>query len=295
MADCLLIVGIAPTQKKRVVGLKQAREQRSLTQNQLAELLEVDVQTISSWERGTRFPSVALRSRLAHALGKSLEELGLLLHEQSWEEESASSERSQTHTAHTVSEESPGSVSVVRDESFQRMVQRARAHFTAMQARVLPGGIAALPTLREQPDASQAPWNRIMPAPDQEEASATPVSTISSLSERADEGLLILGEPGSGKTTLLLHMAHALSEQVARGEHHQLPVVLDLASWTGKQPSFELWLLDALATTYQFPRQMSRHWIATDRIPPAARWAGSGRARPSSNLYQGHQSVSTGA
>ena len=57
--------------------LRQARRKRGLTQRRLAEEVGVDEQTVRSWERGTRAPSLEFRNRLSTILEKSLEELGL--------------------------------------------------------------------------------------------------------------------------------------------------------------------------------------------------------------------------
>jgi transcriptional regulator with XRE-family HTH domain len=59
--------------------LRKAREGRGWTQRILAKEMDVEEQTVSSWERGIRAPSVELRLRLATVLGKPLTELGLEL------------------------------------------------------------------------------------------------------------------------------------------------------------------------------------------------------------------------
>ena len=58
--------------------LRQAREEKNWTQSQLAEKIQVEEQTIGSWERGTRSPSLKMRGLLCAALAKTPEQLGLL-------------------------------------------------------------------------------------------------------------------------------------------------------------------------------------------------------------------------
>ncbi|MCL2228304.1 MAG: helix-turn-helix domain-containing protein [Firmicutes bacterium] len=48
--------------------LRQAREDKKLTQYQLADLLSVNQITVSTWERGTREPSVDMIRQIAIAL-----------------------------------------------------------------------------------------------------------------------------------------------------------------------------------------------------------------------------------
>ena len=52
--------------------LRQAREAKKLTQYQLADLLNVNQITISTWERGTREPSIEMIRKISLALDCSL-------------------------------------------------------------------------------------------------------------------------------------------------------------------------------------------------------------------------------
>lgn len=56
-------------------GLRQARLARHLTQNQLAEKLDTDPETISRFERGATLPSLVRLLSLADALGVTLASL----------------------------------------------------------------------------------------------------------------------------------------------------------------------------------------------------------------------------
>ena len=55
--------------------IKQLREQRNLTQAELAEYIGVSSKTISKWETAKGLPDISLLQPLAHALGISLIEL----------------------------------------------------------------------------------------------------------------------------------------------------------------------------------------------------------------------------
>ena len=57
--------------------LRQAREEKNWTQSDLAEKLQVEEQTVGSWERGTRFPGLKVRGLLCATLAKTPEQLGL--------------------------------------------------------------------------------------------------------------------------------------------------------------------------------------------------------------------------
>ena len=60
-----------------VIGsrLKEQRQARGISRKELAEQMEVTVQTISRWETGDRLPDIVTFMRLASLLGISVEEL----------------------------------------------------------------------------------------------------------------------------------------------------------------------------------------------------------------------------
>ncbi|MBR2319635.1 MAG: helix-turn-helix domain-containing protein [Clostridia bacterium] len=55
--------------------IKQLRERKSLTQNQLAELLGITAKAVSKWETGNGLPDITLIQPLSLALGVSVPEL----------------------------------------------------------------------------------------------------------------------------------------------------------------------------------------------------------------------------
>jgi DNA-binding XRE family transcriptional regulator/desulfoferrodoxin (superoxide reductase-like protein) len=56
-------------------AIKELREQRKMTQLQLAEILSVSDKTVSKWETGKGYPDITLLESIAAAFGISLTEL----------------------------------------------------------------------------------------------------------------------------------------------------------------------------------------------------------------------------
>ena len=55
--------------------IKRLREEKNITQSQLAEMLNVSDKAVSKWENGRGYPDITLTEPLAAALGVSLIEL----------------------------------------------------------------------------------------------------------------------------------------------------------------------------------------------------------------------------
>ncbi|HOO33712.1 MAG TPA: helix-turn-helix transcriptional regulator [Thermotogota bacterium] len=55
--------------------LEQIRKKRGITQNELAEILKVSRQTISSIEKGRYNPSILLAFKIARYFGQTIEEI----------------------------------------------------------------------------------------------------------------------------------------------------------------------------------------------------------------------------
>ena len=55
--------------------IKRLRTERKLTQAQMAELLHVSRQTISSWENGRNLPDLEMTVQIARIFGLSLDQL----------------------------------------------------------------------------------------------------------------------------------------------------------------------------------------------------------------------------
>ena len=77
--------------------------------------------------------------------------------------------------------------------------------------------------------------------------------------------LLIVGSPGSGKTVLLLKIAlELLGNEFKEGQ--RLPVVFNLASWSGKHIRFEDWLIEVLNSGNGLSKNFARALLKENRI-----------------------------
>lgn len=264
--------------------LRRARQERGWTQRHLADELDVEEQTVGSWERGTRFPSLEFRSRLCAIFSKTSEQLGL---QTSSSAEQISQEPSlptilvvdpvrplrsengtiDVYAAQSVQEVSSGFVLNQMDKNRQRMLLRVRSLWiTGVLEGSLYRAARIVLRLREQPDAIENPWRLAV-----QEASLPPRSLPAStrilhVYDEADGELLILGEPGAGKTTLLLELARDLLSRAEQDESHPIPVVFNLSSWAVKQQPLAEWLLEELCTKYRVPRKVGQEWIDTNQL-----------------------------
>lgn len=121
--------------------------------------------------------------------------------------------------------------------------------------------------LGEQADAVANPWKLVVCQPDTSQSPLPAGTTITQVYDGAGGELLILGAPGSGKTTLLLELARNLLDRAERNEHHPLPVVFNLSSWTVNRPLID-WLIEELNSKYQVPRKLAQLWVNTDQVLP---------------------------
>jgi len=62
--------------------LEDIRKEKNLSQSQLADILEVSRQTISSLENGRYNPSILLAFKIARYFGKSIEEIMQVISEE---------------------------------------------------------------------------------------------------------------------------------------------------------------------------------------------------------------------
>lgn len=122
--------------------------------------------------------------------------------------------------------------------------------------------------LQSQPDAVENPWHLMVQELARKPEPLPPGTGIIQVFDRADEELLILGEPGSGKTTLLLFLARTLLDRAEADESRRIPVVFNLSSWAQQRLPLDRWLIEELKIRYQIPQSIGRGWIETDQIFP---------------------------
>ena len=95
---------------------------------------------------------------------------------------------------------------------------------------------AAMIDLGMKPESGAVanPWDTLIRTPAGDETLTD--ESIVQVFDRLNGKLLILGDPGSGKTTTLLTLAHDLLYRAELDDHHPIPVVFNLSSWSEKQP-----------------------------------------------------------
>jgi hypothetical protein len=135
--------------------------------------------------------------------------------------------------------------------------------------------------LDERPDAVVRPYDLLVQPIDSSITEIRENADIANVFDDLQDSMLILGAPGAGKTTLLLDLARALAEQARDDSDQPIPVLVDLAGWSGTATSrredddpgdsgllagFVRWLLDELNERYQIPTAVGRVWLRKGRL-----------------------------
>ena len=264
--------------------LRQARIERGLTQRRLAEELGADEQTVRSWERGTRFPSLEFRNHLCHVLEKSSEELGLQINQaqqHSQEPEDEIPPEPQEDIAHTSTtqikdtsvkisqpEGKPHQMMSHKDENRVRMIRRVHSRWIGGVLEHISTGHLLNPHLQEEPETVNHPWKSTRRKLFRTEHAPHDDLQIMHVYDAADGELLILGEPGAGKTISLLNMLRELLTRSELDDTLPIPVIFHVSSWAEKRHTFAHWLIEELCTKYQVPHTLAETWIFNDRIIP---------------------------
>ena len=115
-------------------------------------------------------------------------------------------------------------------------------------------------------EAVAYPWEMVLQRPAQPHQALPADKRIIDVFDKAGGALLILGEPGGGKTTMLLDLARALITRTTHDPHHPVPVVINLASWSGKYASLDGWLVQELNEKYLIPKKIAQTWIDNDQL-----------------------------
>jgi DNA-binding XRE family transcriptional regulator/GTPase SAR1 family protein len=264
--------------------LRQARLERNWTQRHLADQLGVGKQTVQSWERGTRVPSLELRGRLCALFSKTPEQLGLqpIKKAEQYSQQPAMPTPPLTHPMlPLLRENTVASGNVVQplqrtahpfavnrsDENRQRMLKRVHSRWiTGVLHHSLYSASLIVLGLQEQPDAIENPWRLAVAESDWPPRPLPADTRIIQVYDEADGQLLILGEPGAGKTTLLLELARDLLLRAEADQNHPIPVIFLLSSWAIKQQPLADWLVEELHTKYRVPLQIGQAWIDTNRL-----------------------------
>ena len=264
--------------------LRQARLERNWTQRHLAHELGVGKQTVQSWERGTRNPSLELRLRLCALLSKTPEQLGFSLDgkdEQISHQVSLSplplgtaqlpvlqENRVIDHETLPLLPEIPRSPVInLGNENRQRMVKRVHSRWiTGVLEHSLYHATLITLGLEEQPDAVENPWRLVVQESNLPPRLLPAGTRITQVYDDAHGELLILGKPGAGKTTLLLELARDLLDRAQADQSHPIPVIFSLSSWAVKQQPLAEWLVEELHTKYRVPLKVGQAWIETNHL-----------------------------
>ncbi|GHO59201.1 helix-turn-helix domain-containing protein [Ktedonobacter robiniae] len=264
--------------------LKNARRKHGLTQEDLAEQLNVDARTISNWEQGKHAPQLEFRKRLSEILGASPEELGVPLLEEEGELLPGQQDREEGTAPVSLvvlsAEESEDTHAQVmpsfpafpdhrealpyayEDVNRQRMLTRVHEKWIkGLFEDSLYHSFLLILELSEQPDVLENPWQEAM----QETllpSRTLPLGTrITQLYDAADGELLILGEPGAGKTTLILELTRTLIQRARSYNQHPIPIYFNLLSWVAKRQPFHVWLIEEIVARYRVPLKVARDWM----------------------------------
>lgn len=89
-----------------------------------------------------------------------------------------------------------------------------------------------------------------------------PGQALLSIFDQQGKSLLILAEPGAGKTTALLELCRDAIARAGQDATQQIPVVLDLSSWSNNPINIAEWIVFELNTTkYGIPKEIGRKWV----------------------------------
>ena len=149
----------------------------------------------------------------------------------------------------------------------QRLIEKVFAFWIkGVLEQSLHGAALIVLGLHNQPNAVSNSW-RLLLQEDNVPARSLPFGTsIVEVYDNAGGELLILGEPGSGKTTLLLELTRELLERARRDSAYQIPVILNLSSWTIKRQPLADWIIEELSNKYQVPKRVGHSWIENDQL-----------------------------
>ena len=119
--------------------------------------------------------------------------------------------------------------------------------------------------IKQDPEAvTQYPWAIKKESTDETLPAGTSMLEIFD-SIGMGRSLLILGAPGSGKTTILLELARGLIARAREDVTQPIPMVFNLASWTGKLTLAD-WLAQELNNLYSVPRKTAPDWVKGNKL-----------------------------
>ena len=154
------------------------------------------------------------------------------------------------------------------EQNRSHMLQRLRLRYEQMLAGSLQGAVQVELGLGERPMAVQNAASLSLRLPDQPEQLLPSQTSIVDAYKRAQEELLILGEPGAGKSTLLLKLAHYLMEQAEQNSTRPLPILLPLSTWAVGRHPLQDWISEQITLLYDVPRGLSQQLVQAELVLP---------------------------
>lgn len=110
------------------------------------------------------------------------------------------------------------------------------------------------------------PWAEVLGLEDQSVQPLPSATRINEAFSRAEEFLLILGEPGSGKTITLLELARDLIAEAEGDPTKPIPVVLNLSTWNKSDRSLDSWIIRELKSKYVARERASKEWLKESQL-----------------------------
>jgi transcriptional regulator with XRE-family HTH domain len=260
-----------PTRNER---LKRAREERNLTQADVARRLGTSTLTISRWELGVQSPVPHHRDQLCRLYEVSAQELGLAP-----EAPQPNGAPPQPDPAPPRDPAPPPGEALAGnwdDAALDPVEARARRDLLTQVQRYWIGArleAASEPapsltlTLLERPGAVDDPRS-VADRPSRGDRRLPGAAEVGDVYRRLGEQLLILGDPGAGKTSLLLQLGKELLSDDCRAPSDPMPVVFHLASWASERRPLARWLVDELHRRYGVAHRLAERWIDGERVLP---------------------------
>jgi transcriptional regulator with XRE-family HTH domain len=241
--------------------LRRAREERNLTQAELAHAVGTSSFTVSRWELGVQTPQPHFRERLCALFALSPQELGLI------PELPPVGAGPAVGTADGEGSEWEGAADA-ETRARRDLLGQVWRHWIGTELEAAVGGLPRLAlALSERPGAVDDPL-RVLPLTGEPDRPLRGGTTIDAAYHRAGEQLLVLGDPGAGKTTLLLELARRLLEEGPLPPRCPMPVVFHLASWAEARQPLARWLVDELHRRYGVARRLGADWVADEQVLP---------------------------
>jgi transcriptional regulator with XRE-family HTH domain len=269
--------------------LRQERQQRCWSQQQVADAIGTTPLSVGRWERGVTSPSLHFRQALCTLFGKTPQELGFLSLDKKWREGDLSicsetqlihvvgnkygeNDRAAKSVSYHLLEEAKSpeaNVSALSSQSRHNVLRKVYDDWITGVLEPSLQGRALIPLeLRMQHDVLGASWHSISQQWESVSQSFPVGKNIEQAYDEAGGALLILGEPGSGKTTLLLELTRILLKRAAEDATYPLPIVFSLNSWCPKRQTFHDWLVTQLGARYQISCGLAQSWVMNGDILP---------------------------